>query len=334
MENEWNEDHASPQPSGYGMLNEGNTCFVSAALQMLRTVGAVWDAVAEYQVLVCRILKELVRFDSSDWSVRGEISLRPKEDLGKFGDAAEFTHQLIMNMGIEDLFTGVQTIGHLSISATHGWVAEKYPDTTYVRLPITIDTWNEQNLSATICPVGETTYRIDIPVSRLGPELLLFITLQRFGNLNRKIRHRDVTPAEIALGEEIYTRISTLHHGCPSLESCHFWMAENALSRPLSMFITITSFPNGRNAYVDVCVCLSIQENQIRGMGPKSALQQADKTVGEIWKSTAHASDLAAEDDNTMQTRKRRITYDIEVDSAAAPISSSQLPHPLIRSSD
>ena len=249
--------YPSPKPPGYGMLEGGNTCLISAALQMLGTVGSAWGDVDEYRVPVCRILKELARFDSSDWVVRGAISLQPKEGLGKVEGAAKFAHHLIMNTGAEDRFAGVQMSGRLPIASTHGWVAGKYSDANYVRLPITTDTWNEQQLIATMCLIGETTYRIAIHVSRIGPKLL-FVTLQQFDNRNRKIRHRDVTPAEIKLGGEIYTRISALRHGGPSLDSRHSWMPENALSRPLSMFITIASFSEWGDSYADFCVCLSI----------------------------------------------------------------------------
>ena len=173
------------------------------------------------------ILEELARYDSSNWCVRGSSILQTSDEIGKQGDSAEFMRQLIMKMGVESRFAGVQQSGQISTESEHGWITEKFPDTTYVRLPITIDAWGEQKLNATITHKGNALYRIDIPLRHHGPELL-FITLQRFDNSHKKIRHRAVTPAEIKMGDELHTRLASIHPGGPSLDSGHFWVAENA----------------------------------------------------------------------------------------------------------
>lgn len=191
---------------------------------MLRAANLSFTAVAPFQTKVCNLLNDLNRFDNSPWQVHGVSQVQNESDKGLMGDASEYLRNLIITMGVEARFPGVQHCGKLSIATTNGWHADKFPDSTYIRLPLTSDSWNQQMTHANTAAIDSTTYRIDITVPLLGPELL-FITLPRFGNDLHKLRNSAITPADITVGEEIYTRLATVNRGGPSLSSCHFWMA-------------------------------------------------------------------------------------------------------------
>ena len=163
---------------------------------MMRVDISTWTAVTQFQVKATRILKELVRYDASAWCVHGSRDLQTAAEKGAQGDIAEFMHRLILQLGVEARFAGTQQSGTLPTASEFGWIAEKRSDTAYVRLPISIDSWNEQKLNATITAVDGDNYRIDIPTKQCGP-FLLYITLQRFDNDLNKIRMQSVTPNEV-----------------------------------------------------------------------------------------------------------------------------------------
>ena len=97
------------------------------------------------------------------------------------GNDSEYMRNLILTMGVEARFSGDQQSGQLSIASPNGWIADKFPEATYISLPLSIGNWDLQKLNSSISPIDSPTYGIDITVPKLGPELL-FISLQRFGN--------------------------------------------------------------------------------------------------------------------------------------------------------
>ena len=317
--NDWNVAHTFPQPLGYAMKNEGNTCFIAAALHLLRVAGIAFAAVTEFQKTVQGMLRDIVRFDNSNWSVRGANTIQISEPHGIQRDSAEYLHELIIKLGIEKNFMGVQQSGLLKTSGGKGWSIDRHPDTSYVRLPLTIDCWNSQALNATISQTELNDFKIDIPTAGLGPPLL-FVTLQRFDNKQMKLRHRAVTPESIEYGHETYDRIRTIHHGGKGLDSGHFWMSEKCQTTSYEHVYNDETIYKQSNMVTSTSVyVLLYKKRKVNRQGQSSQQIYKEKLVESIL-STQEMSPKPEEDD-TMQTRKRRIVEETSEAIVTAPVN-------------
>ena len=118
---------------------------MSSALQMLRIAQIPLLAVTEYQTKVCKLFGELNRYDNSGRNGYGVSTLQSDTEKGQVGD-------VILTIGIEARFTSVQQSGKLRI-APNCCGAEKCPQSTCVRLPITVVDWNQQKLDTGITPL-------------------------------------------------------------------------------------------------------------------------------------------------------------------------------------
>ena len=222
---DWNAVGTFSQPKGYTFHNHGNTCYIGAALHLLRMTELQFSLSTDFHKNVHELLKESIRFDQSHWSVYGADKLQDSTERGTQQDSAEFLHKLIDVLGLSPSFTGTQASGQLSFDSNQNIKFDTYPAMPYSRLPITIEDWNSGNFESTIGKKDDSSFKVDMQIPGKGPDFL-FITLNRFNAKNIKIKTRALTPGILTFGGENYGRLGPLHHGGLQTDTGHYWASE------------------------------------------------------------------------------------------------------------